>query len=141
MPLQLGADSAGTMTRPDPATEAAEWPKNLPGLWKGTMVQVEDDAVVKGEGGVTSEFPLYVVISQGYAANAWVTIDPKIPHKITTVTISKKKLGGGAPDDDESSSFFYNEPFKYTLAGIPRCRFRWTRSFRKTAWFQPFLNL
>jgi hypothetical protein len=150
----LGADSAGVLRRPGADDGmAAEWPSDLPGLWKGTELAPRvtvtappqeahsgDAALGDFEGahgggggdGVT-ETPVYTQITEGYAPHPVVWLDPKDPTKIIRSDIGwfdgaeekEKPNGAGA-----GARVYFNRAFKYTAGeGGPGGRDRWCNSY------------
>jgi hypothetical protein len=156
----LGADSAGMLRRPGVEDDmAAEWPSDLPGLWKGTKVsQVKHVARVTGRdsegarggsGGDVREVPMYTQIIEGYAPNPWLLLDPKdqtkiissnimwgyfseAPEMFTTDAARAGILQRGDGDAARAgvNNVYFNRAFKYTAGDKhPGGRKRWCNNY------------
>ena len=115
----MGADHAAVFERTtsaalkDPlgAPAAAEWPEELPGLWKGEA-RVDEPGVIAENATIS---PAYLSITKGAAPNAWIFLDPTDETKIINADVN---LLASVEMDEAATSVpsfnFTNKPWKYT---------------------------
>ena len=112
----IGADHAAVFERTtSPALKDrlgtptdAEWPEQLPGLWKGET-RIDTPGII-GETSTTSPSPTYVSITQGAAPNAWIFLDPEDESKIVSANVNVL----ANVESFDTHLTFTNAPWKYT---------------------------
>ena len=112
----IGADHAAVFERTtSPALKDrlgtptdAEWPEQLPGLWKGET-RIDTPGII-AETSTTSPSPTYVSITQGAAPNAWIFLDPEDESKIVSANVNVLV----SVESFDTHLTFTNAPWKYT---------------------------
>jgi hypothetical protein len=112
----IGADHAAVFERTtSPALKDrlgtptdAEWPEQLPGLWKGET-RIDTPGII-AETSTTSPSPTYVSITQGAAPNAWIFLDPEDESKIVSANVNVL----ANVESFDTHLTFTNAPWKYT---------------------------
>ena len=104
----IGADHAAVFERTTSGTPDADWPEQLPGLWKGET-RVDTPGII-GETSTTSPSPTYVSITQGAAPNAWIFLDPEDESKIVSANVNVL----ANVESFDTHLTFTNAPWKYT---------------------------
>lgn len=104
----IGADHAAVFERTTSGTPDADWPEQLPGLWKGET-RIDTPGII-GETSTTSPSPTYVSITQGAAPNAWIFLDPEDESKIVSANVNVL----ANVESFDTHLTFTNAPWKYT---------------------------
>lgn len=135
----LDADFAIVLKR-TPEDARVKWPAGYPGQWKGAVLGAS--SAIGNKASPSNAVPIYNVVVQGVALNAWLYADAEDAAKILGANVGKVEsisseawgsltwANGISSETEGESHSFVNEPFKYTAGDdTPTGGERWLNRF------------